>query len=393
MKNKKTIRSLIFAIPIVVLIIVVMALLPSSPASDAEETFAEGDQQQDNNQHTNGEADQDPSEDDDQEYDPEDELYEPYEPWEDPRPRALLTGLPIDDEYLYRRPLAVVINNIHVALPQSGVAYADVIYEVLSEGNITRLIAIFQSNIPEKIGPVRSTRDYFVDMAFNHDAIFIHHGGSQSGYARIRNTGVPNLDGMQLEPVVFWRDRSYPDWHTNSGLRPIEHSSYTSWQRVEAHINARSIRNTVSQNPGMGFYFGNRDYVQPFQAASQVTVPFSPTYVRSFTFNPETGLYYVENMQGPHMDAVTASQVAVANVLVQQVTMRVIDNEGRREVGTVGSGSGYLATGGNVYRVTWSKASHTAPMRWYFEDGTPLALTPGTTWVNVFQTTGSVTFE
>ncbi|MCL2498898.1 MAG: DUF3048 domain-containing protein [Defluviitaleaceae bacterium] len=111
-----------------------------------------------------------------------DELYsdppaEP-EPEPDPGPPGLLTGLPIHEGYVNRRPIAVVVNNIFAAHPQSGISSADVVYEVLTEGNITRLIAVFQTEIPDKIGPVRSTRNYFAGLAMNHDAIFVHHGGT-----------------------------------------------------------------------------------------------------------------------------------------------------------------------------------------------------------------------
>jgi len=308
----------------------------------------------------------------------------------DNRPRSLLTGLPIEEEYLHRRPLAVVINNIHVAQPQSGIAQADVIYEVLAEGDITRFVAIFQSYMPAKIGPVRSTRDYFTDIALNHDSILIHHGGSPLGYTSIRNTGIPSLDGMQLEGTVFWRDRSYPTWHRNSGQRPLEHSSYTSWERITSHMTSRNIRSTVGENPAFGFTFGN--VPQGEGVANTISVPFSPIYVRTFIFDADAGLYMVEYQHGPHLDAVTQDQVAVTNVLVQFVTKRVVGPYGRRAVGTVGEGEGFLAVGGYYQPVRWVKESATSPMRWYFEDGTPLVLAPGRTWVNVFQTTGEVTF-
>ena len=309
----------------------------------------------------------------------------------DTRPRSLLTGLPIDEEYLDRRPIAVVINNIHVAQPQSGIAQADIIYEVLAEGDITRFVAIFQSYMPSVIGPVRSTRDYFADFALNHDSIIVHHGGSPAGYTHIRNTGIPSLDGMQLEGTVFWRDRSYPAWHRNSGQRPIEHSSFTSWERIYNHLSSRNIRSTINESPAFGFSFG--EVPEGEGLAETIRVPFSPIYVRTFIFDPETGLYMVEYQHGPHLDAVTQEQIAVSNVLVQFVTKRVIGPYGRRAVGTVGEGTGYFATGGHYQPVRWVKESATSPMRWYFEDGTPLVLTPGRTWVNVFQTTGEVTFE
>ena len=309
-------------------------------------------------------------------------------------PFSRLTGLSVYEEVLYRRPFAAVINNSARALPQSGIASADIIYEVLAEGDITRLVGIFQSYIPEKLGPMRSARDYFVDFALNHDALFIHHGSSPSGYSRIWSLRVTNLDGMNLEGSVFWRDRTYPEWWTlNTGTRPLEHSSYTGNERLANHLNNRGIRDYWPEDAGAyGFNFS----FAPQQAdnggqAYIVTVPFSQWYYRVFVFDPETGLYMAENRHGPHVDAETGEQIAVGNILVQHTNMRVIDREGRRTIDTVGEGTGYLISGGRYQPVRWAKDSHTAPMRWYFPDGTPLTMRPGRVWICVFQ--GTVIFE
>ena len=327
---------------------------------------------------------------------------DPYESmrWDDPseeladiRPRSLLTGLPIDEAYLTRRPIAVVINNLFPALPQSGIANADIIYEVLAEGDVTRLVGIFQSYVPEKIGPVRSARDSFVDFAFNHDAIFVHHGRSPDADTRLRNTRITNLDGMALEGTVFWRDRDYPEWHSNTGRRPLEHSSYTSRERIATHMESRSIRDYVNDNPAYGFTFGTVPECPDTGIANIVRVPFSVPYTRTFIFDPEAGVYLVEYRDGALLDAETAEQVAVVNILIQITTKRVTGSLGQRTVGTVGEGTGFWVTGGTYRPVRWAKDSHTTPMRWYLEDGSPLVLAPGTTWICVFQTTGTVTFE
>lgn len=310
----------------------------------------------------------------------------------DPRPRAWLTGLPIYEEYLDRRPIAVVINNLRDAQPQSGIASADIIYEVLSEGDITRLVGIFQSEVPDKIGPVRSARDSFIDFAFNHDALFVHHGRSPDADARLRSTRITNLDGMSLG-AVFWRDRTYPYWHRNSGTRALEHSSYTSRERIATHLYSRGIREYINDNPGYGFVFG---IVPPYTnagVAEVVTVPFSTPYTRTFIFDRDIGLYLVENRDGPHQDAETREQVAVTNILIQITTKRVTGTLGQRTIGTVGEGDGFFVTGGQYRPVRWAKDSHVSPMRWYFMDGSPLVLSPGVTWICVFQTTGTVSFE
>ncbi|MCL2571505.1 MAG: DUF3048 domain-containing protein [Defluviitaleaceae bacterium] len=312
-------------------------------------------------------------------------------------PFSRLTGLPIEEEYMNRRPFAAVINNSGRALPQSGVGAADIIYEVLAEGDVTRLVGIFQSYVPEMIGPMRSARDYFIDFALNHDAIFIHHGASPGGYSQISSLRINNLDGIALEGIVFWRDRTYPYWAVNTGTRPLEHSSFTGSERLFNHLEGRSIRDYwPDEADDFGFNF-NLGHIPPDTTghgqAYSVHVPFSALYFRRFTFNEETGLYYSENRQGPHMDANTVEQVGVSTILIQFTNMRVVDAVGRRSVDTIGSGSGYMIHGGRYQPVRWQKDSHTSPTRWYFPDGAPLVLEPGRVWICVFQSNGNVVFE
>jgi len=310
-------------------------------------------------------------------------------------PISRLTGLPIEDEYVNRRPFAAVINNSSRALPQSGVGAADIIYEVLAEGDVTRLVGIFQSYIPEMIGPMRSARDYFIDFAFNHGAVFVHHGASTSGYARINSLSATNLDGMALEGTVFWRDRSFPEWTGNTGRRAIEHSSFTGNERLLNHVANRGIRDYWPEDAaGYGFNFTFAPQAEQVGGqAYMVHVPFSALYWRRFEFDPETGLYMAENRQGPHMDANTGEPVGTSTILIQFTSMRVIDGVGRRAVDTIGSGSGYMISGGRYQPILWAKDSHTAPTRWYFADGTPLQLAPGRVWICVFQSNGNVVFE
>ena len=312
----------------------------------------------------------------------------------DGRPLSMLTGVHVDLEALTRRPMAVVINNSFGALPQSGIAHADIVYEVLAEGSTTRLVAIFQSSIPEKIGPVRSARDHFVDFAFNHDAFFVHHGGSPTGYERIRRLlGENAIDGMRFEGTVFWRDRSFPYWTSNSQRRAIEHSSYTGKNNLLEHIDSKNIRGyfngEAGQNPRYGFRFGAVPAGQThvYTNVSRVVIPFANTIYTAFTMDYATGLYEVSHAWGAWMDETTRTQVNVANILIQHTAISITDNEGRRNVTTVGRGTGYLIRDGQVFNVTWEKTGHTSPMQWFFEDGTPLVLAAGRTWINVLQTT------
>ena len=101
-----------------------------------------------------------------------------------------------------------MINNIEVATPQEGVSYADIMYECVVEGWQTRLMMVVSEyeSLPV-VGSVRSSREYYLDFAANHDAIYIHAGGSQQAYAEIKQRKVDNLDGVNMYiPNMFYRD-------------------------------------------------------------------------------------------------------------------------------------------------------------------------------------------
>ncbi|MCL2707561.1 MAG: DUF3048 domain-containing protein [Defluviitaleaceae bacterium] len=315
--------------------------------------------------------------------------------------RSFLTGLPMEEQEVGRRPVAVVINNLFPALPQSGISQADVIYESLAEGNITRLVAIFQVFDAPKIGPVRSARDYFIHYALDFDAIFVHHGYSPSAYDRFRELGIDRLDGLRLEGSYYWRDRTYPDWdEINSGkTRSLEHSSYTSAENIRNASAEFGFRETVSEDERFGFAFNppgsppNTQYGGGI--AEIIDVQFSREYARSFTYDPETRLYAVFNRDGPHIDALSREQLRVTNILIQSVKSRVIsgDAAGRRDVQTIGSGMGYLVTQGGYVPARWEKEDHFSPTRWYFANGEELRLNIGRTWICVLQDSVSPVFE
>jgi hypothetical protein len=285
------------------------------------------------------------------------------------------------------------------ALPQSGISDADIVYEVLAEGEITRLVAVFQNYSAEKIGPVRSARDYFVQIALEYDAIFIHHGGSDSGYAMLNTTRINRLDGMNLEGLYYWRDRSYPDWYAEyrGQTRPFEHSSYISGERILKAIEAFKFRDTLPADTDIGFKFYPvpPDNLPAGKTAVFVKVPFSRDYTRIFTYDTETRVYSLGNRDGIHYDEITAEPVTVTNILIQRVPIRLIpgDEWGRREVRLNGSGEGFYVTAGECRPVTWKKSGQGIPTRWYGENGTELTLNPGKTWICLLQDNASPVFE
>ncbi|MDR1541646.1 MAG: DUF3048 domain-containing protein [Clostridiales bacterium] len=292
-----------------------------------------------------------------------------------------LTGLLVEEERAASRPMAIVINNHNKALPQSGIGQAAICYEVLAEGNITRIVAIFHGADAQKIGPVRSARHYFIDFAFDYDCIFIHHGGSYQAYDALADWGIASLDAMTLPGATFWRD---PERVNVPGM--FEHSSYTGSDLLKEAAISKGIRTQISQEKNIGFEFFEKSALLPgSKPAAKIEVPFDSGYEAGFLYDAAKGVYLKTHSGAPHMDDASKEQLSVENVVIQRTSIYLIpgDEAGRREVKTIGEGTGLLATRGGYAPISWRKDSHSSPTRFFFEDGSEMRMNKGKTWICV----------
>lgn len=288
-----------------------------------------------------------------------------------------LTGLYIDEDAAARRTVSVVINNLPKALPQSGIGQADIYYEVLAEGGITRMVVLFQDFDAEKIGPVRSARDYFTYFALDNDAIFVHHGGSPTGYAAIRNRGIADIDGMSCG--AFWRDK---DRVNKPGM--YEHSSYIDAEGILESAGNYGLRMTREGEPM--FTFSEEERTPIGDDVTALTLKYSGDQISRFEYDAEEGVYYRYQNGSAHIDDLTGETISVKNVIVQYANTYVIagDDAGRREVELVGSGTGYYYTNGKYENITWTKTAYNSPTKWYGADGKELKLNKGKTFICVY---------
>ena len=324
--------------------------------------------------------------------------YEITEPETEPEPEpvlspplgmavSLLTGEYITEEAAVRRPFAVVFNNEPRAMPQMGLMQASIIYEVLAEGATTRLVAIFQDFDAEMIGPIRSSRYYTAQIAADHGAVFVHHGNSPAGGAAIGRLGLYRVDGMRYDGSIIWRDA------VRRQERGMEHSSFTSAENLLHLAEQNNFNMTAPQNLGLFEFFDEPTAPSPQNIANVTNVPFHGSNISIFRYNPESKTYFKYIFGEPHMDGLAEEQVNVKNILVQVTNISIIagDPEGRRDVGIVGAGHGYLITHGTYTRVYWEKTAEYAPTRWKNADGEPLQLNRGITWISIIN--GQPTFE
>lgn len=317
---------------------------------------------------------------------PEPVVKEEPEPEPEPEPevpvgkaRSYLTGEWIDEGLAGKRPVAIMIGNTSDALPQYGISYADVIYEVPVEGSYTRLMAIFQdySGVGmDKIGSVRSCRHYFIYFAKEFDAIYTHYGQAVYAEPILAREDVHNLSGMDsaLETVMFYRDAN----------RKAPHNAFTSGEGIAAGIEKKGYRTELAETYSGHYQFAEDDVQVELTGEDALVV--SPGYFVNkpwFVYNSEDGLYYRYEFKDKQIDGVTDSQLAVKNILIQYCDWSKMDENGYLDINTTSGGDGIYITNGKMERVTWTKANEDSPARYFNEAGDEITLNQGKTWVCV----------
>ena len=280
------------------------------------------------------------------------------------------------------RVVAVVINNLRDALPHRGVAAADFLYEVETEGGITRCLAVYSDvSTAQAVGPVRSARTYFNNLAVSYDAPIVHCGGSVRG----RNAYV-DKDGDKVSPWIhldqmynggyFYRDQD----RLNSGYS-MEHTLFTTGAQL---AKAVSEKDYLADNYDFGLQF-LEEVTPKGEAAQKVVVTFQGGKTTTFTYDAETGLYAAEQYGKTYIDANTNEQMTFRNVMVLY-TDQSFSHDGeysRSYYELEGEGEGYLAINGKMEKITWARADLNSPFTYTYADGTDVILGVGKTYVAI----------
>jgi hypothetical protein len=277
------------------------------------------------------------------------------------------TGLGTDVENKVR-PVMVFVENSPRARPQSGLHEADMVFEILAEGDITRFLAVYQSKSPEVIGPVRSARPYFVEIGSGLDAMIVHAGWSQAAMNMFVERKLAHFDQVYGDHAYYWRDNT----------RKAPHNLYTNIEKIRQGAEDKRFRkewNTVKLN-----YLDKAALVSG-ESALKMDIHYINGYYVSYEYDKETGLYSRFMLGEPHKDKETEIQITASNILVAEGAHKVLDNVGRRAVDVLGPGVGKLFQQGKVQEVTWE--SKDGIIRAYDSEGKELELVPGVTWFHV----------
>ncbi len=282
-----------------------------------------------------------------------------------------INGAMVPENIAKSRPIAVVIENHTQARPQSGLTHADIVYETLAEGGITRFLAIFQTSNPKEIGPVRSARPYFNFLANQWAAAYAHVGGSEIALSQL-NTGVyKKLDDINQ----FF----YGDYYYRSKERVAPHNAYTTLDLLRGLIDKKDWKDWPTVK------LGEFETIPTEQLQTTVTTIsakfFDPSYALTFTFDPTTGLYARTNGGKPSVDKNNDTQIYPRNVLVQYVDDYVVPMEQVNGLGLKldGDGRAVLFTGGKATDGTWQYAN--GENKFLNQEGQAMKFQPGQTWI------------
>jgi hypothetical protein len=276
--------------------------------------------------------------------------------------------------------LAIMVENQEQARPQSGLTHADVVYEALAEGDITRFIAVYLTTDASTVGPVRSLRHYFAFFAADYGADLVHIGASPEGFAWRDAMNLGKLDESAADPGV---------WRVSTRRPP--HNAYTDTAADRLFLRERGRQRNRLWGP---LRFG-ADAPHGSEPAAQVGVRFRPwPYRVDYTWDGEQGRYLRSVEGAEHLDLDTGERIAPVSVVLQYTTVEAIANDEklRLDVDLVGAaGELVVLSGGTARHGSWSKSAPRASTRWLDDSGEPMVLSPGQVWVEVLPLGSPVT--
>lgn len=299
-------------------------------------------------------------------------------------------NIPLDDFYKLAtssiRPIAVMIDNdSEASRPQIGLEDAYLVYEIIVEGGASRIMALFKNHTIEKIGPVRSSRHYFLDYALENGAIYAHAGWSPQAQKDISSLKVNNINGIVgNDGKNFWRDNTYDSTY---------HNLYTSAKKLSEY--AKNEKNYIMRANNGPVVFAKKDAAPDGTDCTNLSFRYSGMYGVSYTYNADDGIYERYINGKPHVSQ-TGETFTAKNIIVYNVPnfdLKDGENKGRQNLDNIGSGEGWYVSLGKAEKITWSKKSRTGKTEYKKADGSALEVNPGITYIQIIPKDNAVTIQ
>ena len=302
-----------------------------------------------------------------------------------------LTGAKTTEENAKRRPIGIMVENAQEARPQSGMDKADLVYEVVAEGGITRFLAFYACTDADEIGPVRSARSYYVDWVAELKAFYAHVGGSPDGLAKVKSDNVLDLDQFNNDKY-YWRSSNKQAPHnvftTTAKLRTAGQShnwdinaSYPVWKFQDLS------KKTSSENTT------DKKTTPEVATLTSVKIDFSSApFVVEYIYDSTKNEWTRKIAGSTQLDKITSQPIKVKNlaVMITPITARN-DKDSRVDVDTTSGGKAMVFVNGKLTQGTWKKSDNRT--KFYDASGSEVVFEAGNTWISVVQEASRVTYK
>ncbi len=283
------------------------------------------------------------------------------------------------------RPIAVMIDNHKSAMPQSGLNDAYIVYEMIVEGGETRLMALFKGKTLDKIGPIRSSRHYFLDYALENDAIYVHYGWSPQAQSDITKLGVNNVNGLVESTSDFWRakDKSAP------------HNAVSATKNILSIAEAKGY-NLKSDKKSVLNYVAEDINLESEQVANKFSIKYSDYNTVSYTYDSEAKKYLRYSRKTKQVDWDTKEEVFAKNIIitfVKNTTLNDGENKGRQTLDNIGTRDGYYITNGKAIKIKCEKKSRKEQTIYKDLQGNEIKVNDGNTFIQICPIDAKVSFE
>jgi len=299
--------------------------------------------------------------------------------WVEPEPTAIapLRGTLIEAGAATNPSIAAKIDNHLGARPQVGIDRADIVFEELVEGGLTRYVAIWQSDIPKEIGPVRSIRPMDPDIVSPFKGIIAYSGGQPRFVQLMKDSGVYNaIHGQADTATTFYRT-------------PTKRAPHNVLVKAPQVIAAHKKLDAPGQQVGYADDLASSTAVREGKKISGISLVFGAASTPSWGWNDERDVF-VRSQAGVKDRASNGKRIGATNVVVLRV--KVSTGLGVPKTELVGSGKAWVASGGSIVAATWAKSSRTSRIRLVDATGAAIRLAPGNTWFELVPTGGSAKY-
>ena len=294
------------------------------------------------------------------------------------------------------RPIAVMVDNNVNAQPQAAINSAYIVYEIIVEGNETRLMPVFKGVDDDTVvGPIRSVRHYYLDYMKENDAICSHLGQSPQAESDIKTYKMDDING-QIYDTGKARTNSSLFWRVSHKKAP--HNAYTSIGSLKQIAKKQGYKLTSKADSVLKYTSKDVDLskLEDSKLANSVVIPYSSNHKVEYKYDENTGRYTRYSKGKLQKDENTGENITTKNIIVTFVYNYTLDDgedKGRQNLNNVGKANGYYITNGYARRIMCNKESRTSKTKYTDDFGNEIEVNNGNTFINICPVDADVTIN